>query len=218
MLIADPAPPPLLEQALRGAPSLRLLDPSVDLQGVFTLSELKTFGCWPPWIVRDVDRDGRSDVVAVVVNNQSPHPSFGVIAVLAATPKLNHWVVPLDSVKIFGVAGAADSDAVTPLFCIECDANAWFRWSGSAFEAELYKVGETIALAYPFESRKVGLRANPVGSSEVIGEVVPCTRARVLEVGGSERRRWYLVKAMGYKGTRGWVPDSLVTDEKCISE
>src|SRR4051812_34333359 len=77
---AQPTVPPLLEQAMRHLPGLRLLDPTVDLVGAYTVEELKNLGYWPPWVTIDVDRDGRSDVVAVVVK-PGDTPQFGVIAV-----------------------------------------------------------------------------------------------------------------------------------------
>jgi hypothetical protein len=87
MAVEQPTLPPLLEKALRGLPGLRLLDPSVDLVGGYTVNELKDFGFWPPWVVMDVDRDGRPDVVAVVVKPGAT-PEFGVIAVHARTPAI----------------------------------------------------------------------------------------------------------------------------------
>jgi hypothetical protein len=218
MVVADPKPPRLLEQALRESPNLRLLDPAVDLQGGYTLAELKNFGYWPPWIIPDVDRDGRPDVVAVVVNHAPRHRTFGVIAILAVAPRSIRWVVPFGSQRINGVAGGPTSDVVTPLFCIECDANAWFRWSGHVFEVELYAAGETIAIASTSENAKLDLQERPVSGSRSLREVASCTKARVLRVGGSERRRWYFVETQDESRTRGWVPDSLVTDEDCNLE
>ena len=60
--VDQPRVPTLLQRVLRELPGLRLLDPSVDLVGVYTVEELKEFGHWPPWVVADLDRDGRPDV------------------------------------------------------------------------------------------------------------------------------------------------------------
>src|SRR5215831_7145044 len=100
---AQPKEPPLLEQAMRRLSGVRLLDPSVDLAGGYTVEELKEFGYWPPWVVRDLDRDGRPDVAAVVVK-PGPTPQFGVVAVHARTPRTVHWVVPLQTQVVNGVA------------------------------------------------------------------------------------------------------------------
>jgi hypothetical protein len=48
--VDQPKMPTLLEKALRELPGVRLLDPSVDLVGIYTVDELKEFGYWPPWV------------------------------------------------------------------------------------------------------------------------------------------------------------------------
>jgi hypothetical protein len=159
----QPKQPRLLEQAIRHFSGVRLLDPSVDLVGAYTVEELKESGYWPPWVIRDLDRDGRPDVAPVVVK-PGPTPQFGVVAVHARTPATLHWVVPLDAHVINGLAKGTGRDTVTPLFCVECDGNSWFRWSGRSYEAELYAVGEQLLSADDTTYRKnqaLGLFAKP---------------------------------------------------------
>ena len=221
--VDQPKLPPLLEKALRGLPGLRLLDPSVDLVGEYTVNELKEFGHWPPWVVMDVDRDGRRDVGAVVVKPGAT-PEFGVIAVHARTPTVVRWVAPLGTEAINGVAkGSAgpDRDKVTPLYCIECDSNSWYRWSGRSYEAELHAVGEQLLSADQTTYRKdqvLGLFAKPSRDSKFLFSIGHCTEAIVRRVAGSEKDRWYFVETKGGGGLRGWIPSSFVAGSgECIA-
>jgi hypothetical protein len=223
MAIDQPTLPPLLEKALRGLPGLRLLDPSVDLVGGYTVNELKDFGFWPPWVVMDVDRDGRPDVVAVVVKPGAT-PEFGVIAVHARTPTIVRWVAPLGTETINGVAkGSAglDRDQITPLYCVECDSNTWYRWSGRSYEPELHAVGEQLSSADSTTYRKgqaLGLFAKPSRDSKFLFPIEHCTQAIVRRVAGSDKNRWYFVETKGRQGVRGWIPSSFVAGSgECIA-
>jgi hypothetical protein len=207
--------PPILEQALARLPGMRLLDPSVDLTGGYTVDELKGFGYWPPWVVRDVDRDGRLDVVAVVVRPAGTNSEFGVLAIHARTPMTVRWVVALNSHRINGVAAGRARDVITPLFCIECDANAWFRWSGRSYEAELYAVGERIAIATYDQDHTVGLFGRPTRASRLGFNVLACTQAVVRRIGGSEQDRWYFVETRARTPIRGWIPAAFATEPEC---
>jgi hypothetical protein len=222
MAVDQSTSPPLLDRALRGLPGLRLLDPSVDLVGGSTVNELKEFGCWPPWVLMDTDRDGRPDVVAVVVKSGAT-PEFGVMAVHARTPTIVRWVASLGTEKINGVtkgsAGPA-RDTVTPLYCVECDANSWYRWSGRSYEAELHAVGERLVSAENTTYRKdqaLGLFAKPSRDSKFLFPIEHCTEAIVRRVAGSEENRWYFVDTIGPRGVRGWIPSSFVAGSgECI--
>jgi hypothetical protein len=209
-----PTTPPLLADAIRRLPGLRLLDPSVDLPGIYTVEEIKSFGYWPPWSERDLDHDGRRDVVAVVVKPGSS-PQFGVMAVHARQRTVVHWVAPLGQKTIEGVAKGDAADTVEPLFCIECDTNSWYRWSGHAYEAELYAVGERITIATYDEHQKLGLFARGTRESKLLFRVDPCTQATVLRVAGSEGNRWYFVETRDHDRIRGWVPSSFVDADEC---
>lgn len=140
-VVEQTAVPPILEQAMPRLPGVRLLDPTVDLVGGYTVDELKSFGYWPPWITTDVDRDGFSDVVSVVVKPGATR-QFGVIAVHARDTHSIQWVTTLGERPIYGVTAWPTRDTAMPLFCVECDSNNWYRWSGRAYEADLYAVGE----------------------------------------------------------------------------
>src|SRR5438132_10983114 len=82
-----PPAPSLLANGLRQLPGLRLLDQSSDLLGGISVDDLKDYGFWPPWLVRDLDRDGRPDVAAVVVK-PVPKLQYGVIAIHARNPRV----------------------------------------------------------------------------------------------------------------------------------
>src|SRR3954464_15388656 len=67
----QPQLPVLLGDTLARHPELRLLDPSIDLKGGYTIAEIRDFGFWPPWAIVDLDCDTRPDVVATVVKATS---------------------------------------------------------------------------------------------------------------------------------------------------
>ena len=154
LAIDQPEPPALLKQALVKLPGFRTLNPSTDLAGAYTLDELKSFKLWPPWVIGDMDRDGRRDVVAVVVNSTPAGPRFGVIAIHAKTPTEVQWIVPMGERTLDGVSVGPAADTAMPLFCIECDSNLWYRWSGRSYEPELSAVGEHLVATQ--EGRALG--------------------------------------------------------------
>jgi hypothetical protein len=63
-VFAQPKPPALLVAVLRQLPEVHLLDRSLDIPDD---SLEKTDAPLVPWIVADLDHDGRPDVVAIVV-------------------------------------------------------------------------------------------------------------------------------------------------------
>jgi hypothetical protein len=88
--------PSRLRQALKQLPGVRPLNPSTDLVGGgYTTAQLEYFHLSKPWLIRDVDRDGRLDVVAVIVKPIQSGLEFGVLAVHAKSPDRPQWVVPL---------------------------------------------------------------------------------------------------------------------------
>ncbi len=208
----QPVPPPLLRQALKSEPDVRLLVPATDLRE-YSQGQLQKLGYWPPWLELDLDRDKRPDIVAVVVKPSRPGPEFGVVAVHARTPTEVHWVVPLDLEPINGVAKGQAADVVVPLFCVECDANTWMRWSGEEYEAELHAVGERVDLGGETQA-DVPLYTSPNLASKPLALVTHCTTVVVRKVGGTPDQRWYFVETP--EGQRGWIPDRVISAQICI--
>ena len=212
LALQQPNPPALLLHALKSDPGLRLLAPATDLRE-YTQDELQKFGYWPPWLELDLDRDMRADVVAVVVKPSSSKREFGVVAVHAAAPNEMHWVVPLDAEPINGIAKGQAPDVVVPLFCVECDANTWLRWSGDEYEAELYAVGERVDIGTETQADlPLYSSANP--ASKRVSTVAHCSTVVVRKVGGTPDGRWYFVETP--EGQRGWIPDSVISADVCI--
>ncbi len=209
-------PPTLLRNILRTHEDLRLLEPSVDLPGGYSVDEIRDFGYWPPWVVADLDRDHRADIAAVVVAGAAAQRRFGVIAVHAARPAAVQWVVPLDAAKLNGIAiNHPAADSLTPLYCIECDSNPWFRWNGQAYELELYAIGDVVSIAPSLPGESAGMFSAPNPNS-TIRKVEPCTKGRVLSRRGtSYETRWYLVEARAPR-SRGWVPATSLSEDDCI--
>ena len=214
----QPQVPALLQETLRRSPELRLLDPSIDLRGGYTIDEIRNFGYWPPWVVADLDGDKRPDVAATIVQRTSQGTRFAILAIHAQAPATVRWIVPLSAESLNGVDIDTSSGTVTPLYCLECDANPWYRWNGRAYEPALYQVGETISVAARDERQTLGLRGSPTMDSRLIARLDVCTTAKVLATRGvSYETRWYFVEVQQGKPVRGWIPASLANEMECIA-
>ena len=206
----NPAPPRLLAEVLRAKSEWRLLDPTTDLAGDYTVAQLVELDRWPPWIEMDFDRDGLDDIAAVVVRRGSGgETEFTAAVVHGGTPGRGELVVPFSPQRIFGVSEGIKDDTVMPLRCADCEANIWYRWNGRAYEPLLQAVGESIRIGGE-EGRRSPLFATPRAEAVRSAEVPYCVRAQVQEVGGEEGRRWYRVEAVAPSFPRGWVPQQLV--------
>jgi hypothetical protein len=214
----QPELPALLQETLRRNADLRLLDPSIDLPGGYTIDEIRNFGYWPPWRVVDLDHDKRPDVVATVVKPTSQGTQFGVLAVHAQTPSTVRWVVPLSPESLNGIAtNYPAANTVMPLYCIECDSNTWLRWNGRSYEVGLHTVGDTIYIATYERGQKLGTFARPTRSSKLSTNLENCTEAKILETRGvSYETRWYFVEVRISKLVRGWIPASFTNEGECI--
>ena len=211
-----PTPPPLLANLLRGQPAWRLLDPTTDLVGDYTIKQLEELDRWPPWLEQDFDRDGVDDIAAVVVRRGEKNQSeFTVVMVHGATPNRAVLVVPFSPQRIFGVSEGIKDDTVMPLRCADCDANVWYRWNGRAYEPWLHAVGESVRISGETGGR-LTLFESPRTDAGRTGDVPLCSRAQVQEVGGEENRRWYRVEVVAPSFPKGWVPQQLVREgEEC---
>ncbi len=204
--------PPLLDGLLRAHASWRLLDPVRHPVGDYTVADLVELKHWPPWTVGDFDRDGRSDVAAVIVTDGPDGPRYGVAAVHARRPGRPQWIVPLASRPYLAAAIYERTDVVVAAHCLECDTNTWYRWNGRAYEALLYATGETVVFGEarsgptPQLFDRAGRRARPIAT------LAPCSDGRVRRVGGRPGVRWYLVEVAGATRTRGWVPAHRLTE------
>jgi hypothetical protein len=214
--IAAPAPlkpPALLAAVLLAQPTWRLLDPETDLVGDYTIKQLEDLDRWPPWIEGDFDKDGKDDVAAVVVRGGGGRDlEFTVIAVHAARPGRAELVVPFGPQRIFAVSDVFEDDTVTPMRCVDCDANVWYRWNGRAYEPWLHAVGETVRISGE-AGRRLTLFADPRPDAERTADVAICVKAEVLQVGGREGQRWYRVEVDAPSSPRGWIPHQLVVEE-----
>jgi hypothetical protein len=135
------------------------------------------------------------------------------MAVHASTPGEVHWVVPLDAEPINGVAKGQAPDIVVPLFCVECDANTWLRWSGEEYEAELYAADERIDIGSETQA-DLPLYSSPNLAAKPVTSVPHCTTVLVRKVGGTPDARWYFVETPD--GERGWISDRVISGQICI--
>jgi hypothetical protein len=211
LLQGQTAPPELLRQALERLPGVSLLDPPRDLAGGKSIqSDLTRLGFWSPWVAADLDHDGKPDVVAAVVERKPGQTLYGILAIHAAQQERAYWIVPLGPNDLSGVvAGGKFGDRVMPLYCLECDSNPWFRWSGDAYELELYNVGERVPLGSESTYEPLDVYAEPGLDSRVAANVDQCTKVKIVERRGtSHEMRWYLVELPQQPAIRAWVPAS----------
>jgi len=71
-------PPPLLAGLLRNKPDWRLLNPTTDLVGDYTIKQLEDLDRWPPWMEMDFDHDGKDDIAVVLVRKGSGGTEYTV--------------------------------------------------------------------------------------------------------------------------------------------
>jgi hypothetical protein len=215
-VLAQPKPPALLVEALRQLPGVHLLNRALDIPDD---SLEKNDAPLVPWIVADLDHDGRPDVVTVVAKHIATETQFGVVAVHARTPAKLNWVVPLGNELIYGVIAEGPFGVVVPLFCIACDANAWFNWTGQSYEMESFGIGQRLSIDHSEPGLPVAMEvfALPKETSRIIGRVKPCTKAKVVAVRGTTTEtRWYFVDVFLSQSLRGWIPaTSAVVEYAC---
>ena len=207
-----PNPPRLLAAILKAKPEWRVLDPTTDLVGDYTIAQLEELDRWPPWIELDFDKDGVDDIAAVVVRRGAGNATeFTVAVVHGGSPDRAELVVPFRPQRMFGVSEGIKDDTVMPLLCADCDANIWYRWNGRAYEARLHAVGESIRIGGE-PGRRATLFTHPTVDSSRTAEVPPCARAQVQEIGGEAGQRWYRVEVVAPSFPRGWVPQQLALE------
>ncbi|MEO5819758.1 MAG: hypothetical protein ABIT71_04585 [Vicinamibacteraceae bacterium] len=205
-----PPPPQRLVDVLRAKSDWRLLDPTTDLVGDYTIAQLEALDRWPPWVELDFDRDGTNDLAAVVVRRGAAgETEFTVAVVHGAKPGRAELVVPFSPQRIFGVSEGIKDDTVMPLRCADCDANIWYRWGGHSYEPLLHAIGETIRIGGE-PGRPSPLFGGPRADAARSADVPYCVKAEVQEVTGKEGERWYRVEAVAPSFPRGWVPQQLV--------
>jgi hypothetical protein len=208
--------PPLLEGALKRTTGLAILKPEIDLRDALEadqVRELHKFGI-DPWLQGDVDHDGVLDVAAVVTARGAHGRRFGVLAVLSTQPERTFWIIQLRDAPLYGISfvkGIGDQqpsllrDRIEPASCFACDANSWVRWSGRAFEWELYSEDDVLAIA----DQKIFEMPNENARS--VARSGSCARIRVLDFRGQDpNTRWYWIETMETKSKKGWIPASAI--------
>ena len=186
---------------------VRLLEGRDLRPGSYSVAELTRFGYWPPWVSADLDGDGRMDVAAVVAVPSGKEVGFGVVAIHARSSKKLQWVVPPQPRPLFGVALGVPKDTLVPLQCVECDSNAWFRWSGKAYAPGLFKVGENVAIVGSDKKSPQRLFKKSSLDSDTVADLKSCVSARILRVKrtGHPETYWYEVELKSSARVHGWT-------------
>jgi hypothetical protein len=208
-----PKPPELLADLLKVEPAWRMLDPTIDLVGDYTIAQLEDLDRWPPWIEGDFDKDGEDDIAAVVVRKGAGGATeFTVVAVHHKTRGRGELVVPFGPQRIFAVSDVHSDETITPMLCTDCDLNVWYRWNGRSYEPWLHTVGASVQITGE-PGRRLTLFADPRADATRTTDIPLCVRAEVLQVGGREGQRWYRVQVDAPGDPTGWVPQQLVVSD-----
>lgn len=208
--------PAALVELRRRMPGVRLLEPNSDLDENHTTLQLQDAGYWPPWIFRDLDRDGRVDLAAVLVRPSPDGIEFAAVALHGDAPGEARWIVPFQSQPLYGVSGKRGTDAVNVLFCVFCDWDLWFRWNGGHYEDDLYAVGETVVIADGNREAPTPLfRSQIAETADHLTTVPGCTLGVVRRVSGYPGARWYEVEVPNVTG-RAWIPAKFTDVNTCM--
>ena len=151
--------------------------------------------------------------IVIVRRGASGENEFSVVAVHARTRGRGELVVPFGPQRIIGVSDQFEDDTVTPMYCLECDSNVWYRWNGRAYEPWLHNVGDTVLISSGEAGRRLTLFSDPRPDANRTADVSLCTKAEVLQVGGHEGQRWYRVEVDAPSSPRGWIPQQLVVED-----
>jgi hypothetical protein len=167
-----------------------------------------------PVISADTNRDGRPDLVAVLVRAGR----FSVVVFHGTSRGFGakrFWVVRDETEIILGTH-VSDSGAIVPLYCVSCDSNPWYYWIGANYEPWAHLPGHTVCIdrgsvAYSSASLK----------SKAIGKTDRLIEAEVVRIGPrgvnpkkrGETFRWYQVKAKADTSFAGYVPGDRLLEE-----
>ncbi len=206
--------PAALAAALRGIPGARLLDPESDLVGDYTTDDLREAGYWPPWIQRDLNRDGRDDIAAVVVRTSGTDRQFAVVVVHSDDGRDLSWAVPFQQQRVYSVA-APRSAALNVLLCVHCDWDFWVRWNGTSYEDGLYAVGENVVVADGDRDVPAPLFDGPSETSGLVATVPGCAEGTVRQVSGHPDSRWYEIDVPTIT-RRVWIPARMTDVNPCM--
>ncbi len=162
-----------------------------------------------PLVAADTNRDGNSDLVAVLVNDGKFNVAIfqGVGKGRFSKP---YWLIRDDPEIILGVSVLEDG-LIIPHYCIACDSNPRFRWVGSGYEVNGHLPGEQVCV----EDEAVA-RLTPDPSSRTTWYVDKNQLARIVRVGPRTKGtstetpgfRWYQVKSSDSPTSIGYVPSN----------
>ena len=165
----------------------------------------------PGFAVGDTNRDGRPDLVAVLVSGQR----FNVAIFHGESSgwtKAPVWIVRDDTEVIGGVL--LEGAFVIPLYCSGCDSNPAYRWIGSEYDFNVHLVGESACVG-----ADVPVYENPTVTSVVLGLTTKAADVRILEIGRRvEKSRWYRVKLVNEDGREGFVESRYFPEEIGLCE
>lgn len=164
------------------------------------------FKYFQPFVIADANRDGRKDLVAVIVNGNR----FNVIAfhgrtrAFSVTPR---WIIRDDPEIITGVS-VIPKMGIMPRYCVACDANPVYRWTGSEYDADAYAPGETVCIdAGSLIYAKADITSPVIHRAErAVEGTVTQMGARERSSGNPERvYRWHRVQLKSATALKGFV-------------
>lgn len=167
----------------------------------------------------DTNRDGLKDLVAIIVDSGKFHVLVfqGDQQGFSAEP---HWVLRDETDGLAGIH-IAESGAIFPLYCIACDSNPFFVWTGEEYERNASPVGAVVCL-----QEKTRLYSTASYQARIVHETSGMVEATVIEIGPHEpstavekkEYRWYKVKLKKGSGHLGFARSYAFVDGSGLCE
>lgn len=181
---------PRLLRFLKQQPEFRLITAEdVEPDGPWLVKA----GHFRPLVVADVRGRGTMSTLAIVTTTRSGEKQLGLVELHGERPEVS-WVVEPRAGDLLSVN--VKGTQVWPMFCYGCDSASFWRWSGKAWEFELWAQGDEAVVGF-LDDPPVNLRRDPSLGAPVLAKIPTCRdeRARILAVGGGVGRdRWYRVR------------------------
>ena len=159
-----------------------------------------------PLVAADTNQDGKSDLVAVLVNEGKFSAVIfnGVEKGLFSEP---YWLIRDDAEVILGVEVGKDG-LIIPHYCIGCDSNPIYRWVGLNYEINGHIAGEQICIA-----GQTVARLTPDSNSEASWKIDRDQLVSITGIGprvngtnlNTQGFRWYQIKSNDNPTFKGYV-------------
>jgi hypothetical protein len=132
---------PLLELFLRQHPNSHLLSPS-DIPDDYSKNALISHES-EAFRIADTNQDGKMDVVAIVVK-ENKFNAVVLQTINEGTSAKAFWLIRDSTLPLVGVF--INGEYIVPAYCVGCDTNDTFAWTGSEYVRGVILKGGSVCL------------------------------------------------------------------------